>query len=135
MSPEASRYLKQGRIMTAPFDSMCGVEFDIGQLYVIAGRSAHVSICDFVKKYSELSIVEKRGIAGGYKKGCICNINPCFSNNCPSTVGTCTWNFFNECDTNYGVCIPSRGTYDEEGNPSKCHWRRSQPYLSCLNNP
>jgi metalloproteinase inhibitor 3 len=74
MNEKAKLYLKHGRLMTAPNDAMCGYEFKIGQLYAIAGRSASVGLCDYIKEYSKLTMVEKRGIAGGYKRGCACEV-------------------------------------------------------------
>lgn len=74
MNEKAKLYLKHGRLMTAPNDAMCGYEFKVGQLYAIAGRSASVGLCDYIKEYSKLTMVEKRGIAGGYKKGCACEV-------------------------------------------------------------
>lgn len=58
---------------------------EIGQLYAIAGNSQKVGLCQYIKEYSKMSQVEKRGIAGAYKKGCGCEvslINVCHSPNC-----------------------------------------------------
>ena len=48
---------------------------EIGQLYAIAGNSQKVNLCQYVKEYSHMSITEKRGIAGAYKKGCACEVS------------------------------------------------------------
>lgn len=48
---------------------------EIGQLYAIAGNSQKVGLCQYIKEYSKLSPVEKRGIAGAYKKGCSCEVS------------------------------------------------------------
>lgn len=48
---------------------------EIGQLYAIAGNSHKVNLCQYVKEYSLMSITEKRGIAGAYKKGCACEVS------------------------------------------------------------
>jgi metalloproteinase inhibitor 3 len=79
MSEKSERLLKYGRIMTPTSDSMCGVEFKIGQLYLISGRDHNVNMCNFVKEYSKMTIVEKRGVAGGYAYGCSCEVKPSFS--------------------------------------------------------
>ena len=47
---------------------------EIGQLYAIAGNSQKVGLCQYVKEYSKMTQVEKRGIAGAYKKGCGCEV-------------------------------------------------------------
>lgn len=56
-------------------DSMCGgLELKVGKLYLIAANTALVGICNYVKEYSKMTIVERRGFAGGYKKGCSCEV-------------------------------------------------------------
>lgn len=47
-------------------------------------------------------------------------------------LGTCNWEFFSKCETNYGACVPSRGTMTPEGKPVKCHWRQSPLYTDCI---
>jgi uncharacterized protein YerC len=51
---------------------------EIGQLYAIAGITNRVGICQYVREYSSLSQIEKRGIAGAYKKGCACDVSLLF---------------------------------------------------------
>lgn len=48
---------------------------EIGQLYAIAGNSQKVGLCQYIKEYAKMSQVEKRGIAGAYKKGCGCEVS------------------------------------------------------------
>lgn len=79
MSEKAKHYLKHGRIFSAGNDGMCGIDFNLGELYLIAGSSPNVGICNYVKQYSKMTLVEKRGVAGGYKKGCECKV--CKMNN------------------------------------------------------
>lgn len=95
-SEKAQQYLKQSRLITAPNDGLCGINFselellfwgvsfcnsfidlpsEIGQLYAIAGNSQKVGLCQYIKEYSKMSQVEKRGIAGAYKKGCGCEVS------------------------------------------------------------
>lgn len=75
MSEKARHYLKHGRIFSAGNDGMCGIDFNLGELYLIAGSSPNVGICNYVKQYSKMTLVEKRGVAGGYKKGCECKVS------------------------------------------------------------
>lgn len=75
MSEKAQHYLKHGRIFSANNDGMCGYNFKLGELYLIAASSPNVGICHYVRPYSSMSIVEKRGVAGGYKKGCECTVS------------------------------------------------------------
>lgn len=76
MSEKAHHHLKEGRIITPSTESMCGIKpFKVGRLYLIAGRDAHIGLCNYVKEYSKMTIVERRGFAGGYKKGCPCKVS------------------------------------------------------------
>lgn len=47
--------------------------------------------------------------------------------------GQCNWRPTSKCETDFGVCVPSRGHLTDMGKPVKCHWRNSQPYATCLN--
>uniref|UniRef100_A0A1B0CJ48 Putative metalloproteinase inhibitor 3 n=1 Tax=Lutzomyia longipalpis TaxID=7200 RepID=A0A1B0CJ48_LUTLO len=53
----------------------------------------------------------------------------------PPMEGTCNWSYMSPCETNYGVCTPSRGKLTPDGKPTKCHWKRSSPYMSCIMMP
>lgn len=76
MSPDAQHLLRDGRLMTPSMDSMCGgLNLKVGKLYMIAASTQHIGICNYVKEYSQMSIVERRGFAGGYKKGCDCKVS------------------------------------------------------------
>lgn len=71
MSEKAKSYLKEGRIMTAKSESMCGLTLEIGKIYVIAGKNGPtVNLCNYVKAYKDMTTVERRGFAGLYRKGC-----------------------------------------------------------------
>lgn len=74
-SPHTDQYLRDGRIITPATDSMCGgLDLKVGRLYMIAGNSSTLTICNYVKEYSQMTIVERRGFSGGYKKGCACQV-------------------------------------------------------------
>lgn len=76
MSEKAHHHLKDGRIITPSLDSLCGgLELKVGKLYLIAASTARVGLCNYVKEYSKMTIVERRGFAGGYKKGCLCEVS------------------------------------------------------------
>lgn len=75
MSPTANLQLKDGRLTTPSLDSLCGgLNLKIGKLYLIAGDSPNIGICNYAKEYSQMTIVERRGFAGGYRKGCPCEV-------------------------------------------------------------
>lgn len=75
MSETANELLKHGRIFSSDSDAMCGIDLRPGELYLIAASGINVGICNFIQPYSQLTIVEKRGFAGGYKKGCECSVS------------------------------------------------------------
>uniref|UniRef100_A0A182XXI3 Uncharacterized protein n=1 Tax=Anopheles stephensi TaxID=30069 RepID=A0A182XXI3_ANOST len=100
--------------------------------YKIAIKKEYkVGLCDFVRPYSELSIVEKRGLAGIYRKGCKCKIDVCTRPKCTQKVGSCSWSPYSTCETSNSSCVPT-GIVNEDGTPIKCHWRRSLRYMQCL---
>lgn len=72
MEEKANSFLKSGKISTATSESMCGIKLHPGKLYMIAASAPHLGLCNYVKEYSKMTIVEKRGFAGAYKKGCSC---------------------------------------------------------------
>lgn len=65
---------------------------EIGQLYAIAGNSQKVGLCQYIKEYSKMTQVEKRGIAGAYKKGCGCEVSKFLKNlkECLKNLGMST---------------------------------------------
>ncbi|XP_058838318.1 tissue inhibitor of metalloproteinase isoform X2 [Topomyia yanbarensis] len=130
MTPHAQKMLKQGKIVTPPSDSMCGLQLEVNQLYTIAAQDIHVGLCSFVRKYSDLTIVEKRGLAGIYRKGCPCQIKPYYTGTCNMSIGVCNWMPMAPCESAYGSCVPTRG-HLIDGTPAKCHWRRSPLYQKC----
>lgn len=164
MTPKAHQQLRDGRLITPTMDSMCGgLNLKVGKLYLIAGNGAKIGICNYAKEYSQMTIVERRGFAGGYKKGCPCEvfalcdrniivyyifafnmfffslsilsqIKPMFRlEGFHHSIGTCYWKPFAKCESDFGACVPARGLMTADSKPIKCHWRKSPPYAACLN--
>uniref|UniRef100_A0A182VXP5 NTR domain-containing protein n=1 Tax=Anopheles minimus TaxID=112268 RepID=A0A182VXP5_9DIPT len=134
MSEEARKLLRHGKLFTSSSGSMCGITLEPNKLYAIAANSEHVGLCDYVRPYSDLSIVEKRGLAGIYRKGCSCRINHCWNHKCNQQLGSCNWTPFaprGNCEMSYGSCVPA-GVVKEDGTPIKCHWRRSPRFGQCM---
>lgn len=134
MSDEARQLLRHGKLYTASMSSLCGVNLQPNKLYAIAANTDHVGLCDFVRPYSDLTIVEKRGLAGIYRKGCKCQIRQCYEVKCNVRPGGCNWSPFSargDCETSYGSCVPVGPTH-EDGTPIKCNWRRSPRYGQCV---
>lgn len=85
MTEKAQHYLKHGRLLSGSPQNSCFVQLTVGKLYVIAGRSANINICNtYIKEYHRLSIAERRSLAGGYKKGCACQVNTIYFNIFPN---------------------------------------------------
>lgn len=75
-SPKTDTFLREGRLLTPGMDWPCGgLSLKVGKLYLIAGNTQNINICNYVKEYSQMTIVERRGFAGGYKKGCACEVS------------------------------------------------------------
>ncbi|EAU75995.2 AGAP003319-PA [Anopheles gambiae str. PEST] len=134
MSDEARQLLNHGKLYTSTMDSACGIKLKPSTLYAIAANSEQVGLCDFIRPYDELSLVEKRGLAGVYRKGCKCKINHCWDDKCHQRLGSCNWTPFAPkgiCETSYGSCVPA-GVTKKNGAPIKCHWRRSPRFGQCV---
>ncbi|KAM7363562.1 tissue inhibitor of metalloproteases [Cochliomyia hominivorax] len=137
MTPEGHKILKHGRLLTPLEDSMCGVNLTLGKLYVIAGQGTQLNSCHYIKEYQQMSIIERRGFSGVYRKACSCEVKPCFGNSCLNYVETasgCKWSPFAKCETEFSACMP--WTYrTPEGPVRQCHWRRTPLYEECKSNP
>lgn len=134
MTDAAQNVLKHGRLSTALSDSMCGVDLEVGKLYVVAGKGSKLTLCDYIKEYQKMSIIERRGFAGAYRKGCKCKVNLNFTGRLVQKPDSCQWSPFKKCETNFSLCVPV--TYrTPEGLVSHCHWRKTPPYKACLADP
>lgn len=49
------------------------------------------------------------------------------------SIGTCFWKPFAKCESDFGACVPARGSIIAGNKPIKCHWRNSPPYAACRN--
>uniref|UniRef100_A0A6M2DYY8 Putative secreted metalloprotease n=1 Tax=Xenopsylla cheopis TaxID=163159 RepID=A0A6M2DYY8_XENCH len=133
MSEKAPHYLKSGRLVTSGADSMCGANLQIGETYVIMGRTrARLSMCDFYKPYRSLTTVMKRGVLGMYEKGCQCPIKTMMraqNTTYRLPLDSCKWSFINgDCEGDYGICIRRE---DQITGRVTCHWRRNSFYKKC----
>lgn len=136
MNDRARDYLSDGKLHTAASDSMCGRPLTPGKLYVVAGHSATVSLCaTYAEPYTSMSLVERRGFANGYRKGCACDIRMSERSGSGPVPGECQWDPWDECETRLGACVPSRAGFNATARPSKCHWRSSPLYNECVNEP
>lgn len=138
MNDRAHDILSAGKLQTAVHDSMCGKPLHIGKQYMIAGRGGRISLCSYAEPYARMSIVERRGFAGGYRKGCPCDVQLVWGGAADTSIsmpGECQWSMNDRCQTHMGACVPSRGAFNATVKPEKCHWRSSIEYNRCLNEP
>ncbi|XP_073817475.1 tissue inhibitor of metalloproteases [Musca autumnalis] len=140
MTPEGQQTLKHGRIMTSGHDSLCGgFDLQLGRLYVIASRGPQLNMCHYAKEYKKMSIIERTGFTGAYKKGCGCEISFCRGNRCPATDdNSCSWSPFARCETDYSACMPirnHRSPFTTTDPSIKCRWRRTVAYDECKMSP
>lgn len=62
-------------------------------------------------------------------------INLCMnSKGCETQPRSCGWSFYNDCETNLGICVPVKSSKNP-AKQTKCQWRRSPLYTSCLLDP
>jgi metalloproteinase inhibitor 3 len=124
MSEAAQMYLKKSTIITSSSESTCGIHLHMNKLYAIAARGHRLSLCDFVKEYSFLTPVQKRGFAVAYKHGCDCNFNFSSRKTSSKQSGSCVFDL-DSCEDKFGVCIRRTNSI------SKCHWRPTNVYTKC----
>eukprot|EP00099_Drosophila_melanogaster_P028210 NP_731461.1 tissue inhibitor of metalloproteases [Drosophila melanogaster] len=134
---EARRMLRDGRLSTPQDDAMCGINLDLGKVYIVAGRMPTLNICSYYKEYTRMTITERHGFSGGYAKATNCTVTPCFGERCfkgRNYADTCKWSPFGKCETNYSACMPHK-VQTVNGVISRCRWRRTQLYRKCMSNP
>lgn len=146
--------LRDGRISTPGEDSMCGVDLQLGRLYIIAGRMPQLNLCNYYKDYTKMTINERHGFSGGYSLGCNCTLNRlnhaprdmslstyiqaqskrCRGMDCLRPNDSCAWSFKSKCEVMYSACV-SYHIRTHYGNVQHCRWRRTHMYNKCISNP
>lgn len=102
MSEKSEVALKSGRLLTARYDSMCGVDLKVGGVYAISGKvlslQARINLCGLHELWRNLSRRQRKGLKKIYHHGCHCKINHCWPEYCryrKKSVNTCNWSTFN----------------------------------------
>lgn len=128
MSEKAYVALKSDKIITPKYDSMCGLQLEIGKLYVISGRvlslRAYVNMCGYAAKWETISRRQRKGLRKMYDYGCTCKIKRCNSQHCPKNVNTCNWK--SRCHEREGICLRQANNH--------CNWTRNAALSKCLKN-
>ncbi|XP_042562780.1 metalloproteinase inhibitor 2-like [Clupea harengus] len=115
-------------IFTAPTSAMCGVTLEAdSKEYLITGKmesdGVHVTLCDFVEPWSDLTHTQTLSLNQRYQSGCDCRIVRCQS--LPCSIGgpeECLWTDWVLEATHRGkqaqffTCIPR--------SDASCNWYR-----------
>ena len=74
-----NEYLYGGHLYTPSVDSLCGIQLEIGETYVVAGRvyegKPRLNLCNLAMRWSEVTKRQRKGFKGLYAKGCICDVS------------------------------------------------------------
>jgi metalloproteinase inhibitor 3 len=78
MSEKASVVLKAGRLLTGGSSSLCGVDLQPEETYLITGRvvagQAYVSLCNYITPWTHLTVRQRKGFRLLYRRGCLCEV-------------------------------------------------------------
>ncbi|XP_072377224.1 tissue inhibitor of metalloproteinase [Diabrotica undecimpunctata] len=94
--------LKSGRLLTPKYGAMCGVDLEVGKLYVISGNivtlKANINMCGMSIEWNHLTRRQRKGLRLLYRHGCTCKIRKCsLGKRCYRQRDSCTWR--NSCET------------------------------------
>lgn len=86
-------------IYTAPSSAVCGVTLETNgkKEYLITGKletdgTMHVTLCDFIEPWDDLTATQKKSLTQRYQTGCDCKITRCTSIPCMINSPTeCLW--------------------------------------------
>ncbi|XP_050499663.1 tissue inhibitor of metalloproteinase [Diabrotica virgifera virgifera] len=118
--------LKSGRLLTPKYGAMCGVDLEVGKLYVISGNivtlKAQINMCGMRTEWNQLTRRQRKGLRVLYRHGCTCKIRRCsLGKRCYRQRDSCTWR--NSCETKEGICL-------RQPNKS-CMWARTRLLTTC----
>ncbi|XP_074646399.1 metalloproteinase inhibitor 4-like [Tubulanus polymorphus] len=120
-------------IRTPSSSAMCGLpDFTVNEKYLVTGRflngKAHINLCNYWVKWSELSVLEKKTIKK-YKNYCNhgCQIEQCWNHNgCQPASGACyvpKWHYASDCYDRHGICTQRKN--------GKCRWMENNAFRTC----
>ncbi|XP_049866194.1 tissue inhibitor of metalloproteinase [Pectinophora gossypiella] len=124
-TPKAAVALKSGRILTPSQDSLCGVNLQPRETYVITGivihLQAHMGLCGYVSKWREVTPRQRKGFRMLYKQGCTCKVH--ITRKRTKSPNTCVTNY-DDCYERHGICLHDR--------KRRCRWTRAPALTRCL---
>ncbi|GLV44389.1 Tissue inhibitor of metalloproteases [Carabus blaptoides fortunei] len=125
LSEKAKVALKSGRLLTALSGAMCGVQLEIGKVYLITGRVSglqpYISLCGLTKPWREVTSRQRKGFRVIYSRGCDCKIS--FYSFYPMSKDKCVWDNMS-CQRDHGICLRSP--------KGQCNWSKSLDLKKCL---
>lgn len=125
VSEKARVALKSGRLITALSGSMCGVQLEVGKVYLITGRvmglQPHINLCGLTKPWREVTSRQRKGFRLIYARGCDCKIS--FYSYHPMSKDKCAWDNMS-CQRDHGICLRSP--------KGQCNWSKSVDLKKCL---
>lgn len=121
--------LKSGKIHTPLDSSTCGVNLQVGKLYVLSGQinslRANINLCRMALEWNTLTRRQRKGLKMMYKRGCGCQIQSCSSSskwcNHSKSKDTCHW--WSKCEIEEGICLRQNHGY--------CAWNRNKKLTAC----
>jgi len=123
-----------GILTTSAYDSLCGVELELSQSYVVSGKlnddnELRISLCGLVAKWSELSDFQRKSLKTGYGNSCQCQIIPCYDSACEPVADVC---YLNTYDYALGECLESSSLCTAHDGTGRCTWEHSSSYNVCV---
>lgn len=115
-------------IHTEASESLCGVKLEVNKYqYLLTGRiyegKVYIGLCNFVERWDQLTISQRKGLNYRYHLGCNCKIKSCYYLPCfVSSKNECLWtdmlsNFgYPGYQSKHYACIRQKGGY--------CSWYR-----------
>ncbi|PSN36520.1 hypothetical protein C0J52_25428 [Blattella germanica] len=131
MTEKARVVLKSGRLLTSAQSSMCGINLNVEETYLITGRvyagKARISLCGFHQPWNQLTIRQKKGFRLLYRQGCNCE---CPKESSPSDI--CAWetssysdsSSLHDCQQKHAVCMKTVS--------GGCGWSVDKKYRECM---
>ncbi|KAK1341545.1 hypothetical protein QTO34_017960 [Cnephaeus nilssonii] len=84
-------------IHTEASESLCGVKLEVNKYqYLLTGRifdgKVYIGLCNFVERWDQLTISQRKGLNYRYHLGCNCKIKTCYYPPCfVSSKNECVW--------------------------------------------
>ncbi|XP_068630534.1 tissue inhibitor of metalloproteinase [Battus philenor] len=124
-TPKAAKVLESGRLVTPSMESLCNVNLEPRETYVITGQivysQAFIHSCGYINKWRDVTPRQRKGFRLLYKQGCDCKVR--VTRRRTKSPNTCVTNYDN-CFERNGICL-----HDRE---RRCRWTRAPALTRCL---